>query len=224
MDMYSSINGYRCVSPARHLSVGRWLAAAALIILFISLAACSRDSTPVEVPPPSDDTGDASGHYCGMLLAEHSGPKGQIHLASRQDPVWFSSVHDTIVFTRLPEEPRDITAIYVHDMGQTDNWDNPANVWVDARDAVFVIDSDRLGGMGTPEAVPFSDPDAADAFIEKHGGRVLTLDDIPDEYFSGLVDGHGPVHEMHDGHDHHDGLDHHSGSHDDHDEHVSHEE
>lgn len=212
--MYTSINGNHCVSSAGRLRAGHWLLLVMLMVVALGLTACSRDTADIVAPPPSSDTGDASGYYCGMLLAEHSGPKGQIHLSSRQEPVWFSSVHDTIVFTRLPEEPSDITAIYVHDMGLTDNWDNPPNVWVDAKDAVFVINSDRLGGMGTPEAVPFSDPEAAQAFIEKHGGQVMALDDIPDTYFSGLVDGHAPVHDMHD--DHH--------GHDEHDAHDTHEE
>ena len=132
---------------------------------------------------------EATGHYCGMLVAAHEGPKGQIHLASRAQPVWFSSVRDTIAFTRLPEEPRDIVAIYVNDMARAKIWEQPeAGAWVDARVAWFVIESAMRGGMGAPEAVPFSAPDAANAFRIRHGGRVVRLDGIPDAYVLGPVD------------------------------------
>ena len=58
----------------------------------------------------------------------------------------------------LPEEPKDIRAIYVSDMAKAPNWDKPgANNWVDAKQASFVIGSRMQGGMGGDEAVPFSD-------------------------------------------------------------------
>lgn len=151
------------------------------------LAGCKDETTTAAPPTPLEVQADATGHYCGMLLADHTGPKGQIHVTSGP-PYWFSSVRDTIAFTRLPEEPRDIVAIYVNDMGRASNWDQPEpGTWIDARQAHFVIESDQVGGMGAPEAVPFSDPAAAEAFRAKHGGRVVKLDEIPDEYVLGPV-------------------------------------
>ena len=151
------------------------------------LAGCKDETTTAAPPTPLEVQADATGHYCGMLLADHTGPKGQIHVTSGP-PYWFSSVRDTIAFTRLPEEPRDIVAIYVNDMGRASNWDQPEpGTWIDARQAHFVIESDQVGGMGAPEAVPFSDPAAAEAFRAKHGGRVVQLDEIPDEYVLGPV-------------------------------------
>src|SRR5690625_4812538 len=99
------------------------------------LAGCSEATSDVAPPVAMVAPDDATGYYCGMLLPEHSGPKGQIHLASRERPFWFTSVHDTVVFTRLREEPRDITAAYVHDMGQGNDWDNPRDLWVEAQEA-----------------------------------------------------------------------------------------
>lgn len=155
----------------------------------IGLTGCSDKSEPAVVPVAMVAPDDATGYYCGMLLPEHSGPKGQIHLSSRTEPIWFTSVHDTIVFMRLPEEPRDISAVYVHDMGQISDWDHPDDIWVNANDAWFVINSNMLGGMGMKEAVPFSTEEFANQFVEKHGGNVMRLTDIPDEYFSGLSEG-----------------------------------
>ena len=108
-----------------------------------------------------------------MLLIDHDGPKGQIHLASREDPLWFSSVRDTIAFLRLPEEASDVTAVYVNDMAQAKSWDQPEDgAWVEAREAWFVLGSDRVGGMGAPEAVPFSAKNAAEVCLSTAGTMV----------------------------------------------------
>ena len=167
------------------MKLGSKLAAAALACALF--AGCERE--PSAPPPsPAEITTESTGYYCRMLLADHDGPKGQIHLSSRSEPVWFSSVRDTIAFTRIPGEPRDIAAIYVNDMAKAASWERPERgAWVDARQAWFVIDSGKRGGMGAPEAVPFSDQPAAQAFAAAHGGRVVRLDDIPDAYVVGQV-------------------------------------
>ena len=153
------------------------------------LAGCDKPVSTSAPPEPAEVSADAVGHYCGMLLADHEGPKGQIHLASRAGPVWFSSVRDTIAFLRLPEEARDITVIYVNDMGKAKHWDKPERgAWVEARAAWFVLGSDMRGGMGAPEAVPFSEKSAAEAFRDQHGGELARLDDVPDAYVLGPVD------------------------------------
>lgn len=150
---------------------------------------CERTAPAAPPPSPVEVTDDATGHYCGMLLADHEGPKGQVHLQGREGPVWFSSVRDTIAFLRLPEETGDVAAVYVNDMGRARNWDQPeAGTWVDAREAWFVIGSSRRGGMGAPEAVPFASEAAAAAFRDRHGGRIVRLDDIPDAYVLGPVE------------------------------------
>lgn len=172
-------------------------AAAALLTSAALAAGCGRSASPPPPPPPAEVHAEATGHYCGMLLVDHEGPKGQVHLGSRKDPLWFSSVRDTLAFLRLPEEPRDIAAVYVNDMARAKHWGQPeAGAWVDPRKAWFVIDSDMRGGMGAPEAVPFSDQALAEAFTTTHGGRVVRLGDIPDAYVLGPVDlhGHGASH------------------------------
>lgn len=157
-----------------------------LALAGLGLSACESEAPPAVPPTAVEAPDEATGHYCGMLLAEHSGPKGQIHLASRAEPVWFTSVRDTIAFLRLPEEARDITAVYVNDMGRSRQWDQPdAGSWVRLDEALLVIDSDRVGGMGAPEAVPFSEQASAEAYVREHGGRILRLADIPDDYVIG---------------------------------------
>lgn len=153
--------------------------------LAIALGSCS-DEAPAEMPAPFPLTQDAIGRYCGMNVLEHPGPKGQIILGQFPEPIWFSSARDTVAFTRLPEEPKNISAIYVSDMAQAQSWEEPGSEnWIDARQAFYVIGSSATGGMGASEVVPFSTSEAADAFTRENGGRVVAFDDIPSDYVLG---------------------------------------
>ena len=157
------------------------LLAAALLALGAT-AGCDGEDDVVTRPPPVEPTRDASGHYSGMIVVDHSGPKAQVHLPDRTEPVWFSSVRDAIAFTMLPEEPRTIAAMYVNDMGVA-QWDAPEpGTWIDATGAWYVIGSERMGGMGVPEAVPFAARDAAARFSAAHGGRIVALAGVPEGY------------------------------------------
>jgi copper chaperone NosL len=157
----------------------------------MALTACTEE-TPEAPPAPRALTAEAVGHYCGMNLLEHKGPKGQIILAGWSEPIWFSSARDAFSFTMLPEETKDIRAIYVSDMAKALSWDDPgANNWVDAHKAFFVIGSSMQGGMGAPETVPFSNRAAAEKFAGEHGGRVVSFDEVPKGYVLGSEPGAG---------------------------------
>lgn len=169
----------------------------------IALAACN-DTKTAQTPPPQELNAAAIGHYCGMNLMEHAGPKAQIILASRREPVWFSSARDAFSFTLLPEEPKDISAIYVSDMGKAASWDAPGTTnWIEAKKALFVIGSRKKGGMGADETVPFSDHGAAEKFAAENGGRVVAFSDVPRDYVLGggeatnSVDAAGDKHHDH---------------------------
>lgn len=151
----------------------------------LMLAACREDAAEAP-PPPYRLTADTIGYYCGMNVLEHRGPKGQIILASRKDPIWFSSARDAFSFSMLPEEPKEILAIYVSDMGQAPSWDSPGDTnWIDAKTAYFVIDSRKKGGMGASETVPFSEKAAAERFARQNGGRVVAFAEVPQDYVLG---------------------------------------
>ena len=163
----------------------RRAALAAMVVAALALAGCN-DKRMAEAPTPHELTGSAIGNYCGMNVLEHPGPKGQILLASRIEPVWFSSARDALAFTMLPDEPKDIRAIYVSDMAKAPSWEEPgANNWVEAKQALFVVGSRIKGGMGADEAVPFSDRGAADRFASENGGRVLAFAEVPRDYVLG---------------------------------------
>lgn len=152
------------------------------LVAALSLAACGEEAETAAKPAPQELTREAVGYYCNMIVAAHAGPKAQLFLHGEAVPLWFSSVRDAVAFTLLPEEPKRIAAIYVNDMGVA-AWDAPEpGTWIEAETARYVIGSRMRGGMGAREAVPFADPAAAEAFAERHGGRVVGFAEIPQDY------------------------------------------
>jgi copper chaperone NosL len=163
--------------------IAAWIVLAALVV-----GGCGEDKMAESPPEPRELTASAVGHYCGMNVLEHPGPKGQIILKSHPEPVWFSSARDAIAFTMLPEEPKDIRAVYVSDMAKAPSWEQPGSfTWIEARRAFFVVGSRMKGGMGAEEAVPFSDDAAAKTFAARNGGRVVVFHDIPRDYVLGTA-------------------------------------
>jgi len=157
----------------------------ALLLVVLSIAGCGEQQATV-LPAPHTLTADAVGHYCGMDLMEHTGPKGQIILASQSTPVWFSSARDAFSYTMLDEEAKDVRAVYVSDMGKAPSWEKPGvDNWIEARSALFVIESRRQGGMGAPETIPFSDRADAEKFVADNGGRIVAFAEVPQDYVLG---------------------------------------
>lgn len=144
------------------------------------LAACQREAA--EKPQAVAMTEVAVGHFCQMNLLEHPGPKAQVHLEGMPGaPLFFSQVRDALAYLRMPEQSHRIAAVYVSDMGRAPSWEAPGrDNWTAAEGAWYVVGSDRAGGMGAAEIVPFADGEAAERFASAQGGRVMELDDIPD--------------------------------------------
>ncbi len=157
------------------------------LIALVALTACKEEVA--EAPDPVDLTPDALSYFCQMNIAEHGGPKGQIHLKGYPAPLFFAQVRDMVAYLKSPERDAEITAVYVSDMGAADNWQYPGiSNWIGADGATFVVGADVAGGMGAREVVPFADPAAAQSFIDSYGGTPLPLSDIPDSEVLGPVD------------------------------------
>ncbi|CAP44694.1 nitrous oxide reductase accessory protein NosL [Bordetella petrii] len=169
------------MSPLRLYHRAARLAAA---MLLVGLAACGGDERQAAAPPsPQAITTEAVGHYCGMALDEHTGPKGQIFLEGQDTPVWFSAIKQVFAYTVLPEEPKSIRAIYVNDMAGAERGQGPdPAAWIDARQAYYVIESRYIGGMGAEDAMPFGQRAQAEAFAQTHGGRVAAFQEVPESY------------------------------------------
>ncbi|WP_299084381.1 nitrous oxide reductase accessory protein NosL [uncultured Ruegeria sp.] len=157
------------------------------LIALVALAACKEEVA--EAPNPVDLTPDALSYFCQMNIAEHGGPKGQIHLKGYPTPLFFAQVRDMVAYLKSPERDAEITAVYVSDMGIAPSWRQPGiSNWIMADGATFVVGADVAGGMGAREVVPFADPADASAFIERFGGSALPLSGIPSTEVLGPVD------------------------------------
>ena len=166
----------------------------AFVVAALLLAACSEEEV-LEKPEPQSLTREAVGYFCGMIVADHEGPKGQVILQGRTGALWFSSVRDTLAYTRLPEEIDPIAAIYVSDISRAMSWEHPgAGAWVEIHDAIYVVGSTRKGGMGAPEIAPFSDRGGAKLFAERFGGTIMTLSEVPDNALLGSWENDEPAH------------------------------
>lgn len=158
--------------------------AIALIGGVLCLSGCGDEQI---LPEPRALTRHSNGFYCNMIIVDHPGPKGQVFEAGKNTPLWFPSVRDALTYIMLPGEAQSIEAFYVHDMGRARSWETPQNegIWIKARDAFFVLDSNKRGGMGGRETIPFKDRLAAEAFTAKHGGRIARYTEIPQDYVLG---------------------------------------
>lgn len=154
------------------------------VVFMLVLTACKEQ---LVMPDPVKLTREAIGNYCNMIIADHPGPKVQIHEKGYPNPLWFSSVRDGLAYLSLPGEAQKVLAVYVHDMGQAASWTDPQDegIWINAKKAVYVIGSAKRGGMGAKETVPFKDRNNAEKFIARHGGQIVDLKNIPAAYLIG---------------------------------------
>ncbi len=163
--------------------------ACALLLLASLLAACSNK--PAETAAAVEITTGTSCSLDGMTLAEFPGPKGQIHYATGK-PDFFCDTMELLSIYLQPEQKKRITGIFAQDMGKTD-WEKPQSNWIDARQALYVLGSKKMGSMG-PTLASFSKLEDAEVFAKKFGGKVLRFDQVTLE----MVDlTGGAVHDEH---------------------------
>jgi len=81
----------------------------------------------------------------------------------------------------LPGEPKNITAIYVTDIGHASWYQPEPGTWIEAHEAFYVLGSDRVGGMQAAEVEPFISREDAKLFIKQHGGEIFVFEFIPRE-------------------------------------------
>ncbi len=89
----------------------------------------------------------------------------------------FMFVEDSARFDAT-HKAEDAAALYVAD--------HRSGAWLDARQAVFVIDSGARGPMRGPDLPAFANLAAAQAFVTAHGGRTLGFVDVDRSVMSGL--------------------------------------
>ena len=145
--------------------------AASLAVLLL-MAACSKDVQNTAAQEPGADT---SCSLDGMILNDYPGPKAQIHYAEGS-PDFFCDLMELFASVLAPEEKRPIATMYVQDMGKT-SWESPDGNWIDAKTAIYVVGSKKLGSMG-PTFGSFSSMQDAEEFVKKEGGKIVRFDEV----------------------------------------------
>ncbi len=160
-----------------------------LLIIISLLVSCANDPVAIQKPAPIKLDRDEVGYYMQMIVADHAGPKAQLWLSDQSEPLWFVDVRDAILFKRTPEEADNISIIYAHDMAKNPDYNNVKDIWLDIEQAVFVVGSQRKGGMGMPETIPFSDKRSAQNFVAKYGGKIIdSMNQISTQYLTSMPD------------------------------------
>lgn len=144
---------------------------------FSGLSGCGdkRDDSAVALEIEASSTCDLD----GMLLADYTGPKAQIHFAGQAQPSWYCDTVEMFNTLLRPEQAKAIRAVYVQDMALAD-WEQPRGHWFDARSGFYVLGSRRHGSMG-PTAASFRKQSDAQNFAAAHGGKVLAYAEVRPE-------------------------------------------
>ena len=145
------------------------------IFLALTLCACSKPTAPVVPQAITAKT------YCSldsMVLSGFPGPKAQIHYATGS-PDFFGDTMEMFSIYLQPEQKKHITGIFTQDMGKTD-WENPKDNWIDAKQAYYVLGSQKTGSMG-PTIASFSLLHDAENFTKQFGGKVLRFEQVTPE-------------------------------------------
>lgn len=116
-------------------------------------------------------------HLCGMIISEFPGPKGELFHKTHSGAKKFCSTRDLFSFVLQPENKRQMSQVFVHDMSQVP-WDSPDDKqFIDAKNAWYVHGSSQTGAMGATIA-SFGTEQNAQTFAQQFGGKVVRFDGI----------------------------------------------
>lgn len=161
------------------------------------LTGCSggEEQTGARPDPVHFNAGEEC-HVCGMAITRFPGPKGQAFTEREQHTRKFCSTRDMFAWLLQPENASRDHTLYVHNMAQTD-WKAPDDTQlIDARQAWYVVGSNRPGAMG-PTLASFATETGASGFAKEYGGEVLPFDAITmDHLNAGMATQSDSIHGM----------------------------
>ena len=179
-------------------------AATAATVGIGAIAGCLVDEPSTTEPPEPIAIGDGKAcDACGMVIADHGGPNGQVffagdHPPDRDGPAWYDSLTELVTDrASAVDRGREPIATYVTDYTAVEyeiteaggdrviSSHVAAESFVDWNDAVYAVETGVVGAMG-PDVVPFTDPATAESFVETEGGRVVEPDAVTVELVSSL--------------------------------------
>lgn len=150
----------------------------AFSLFFIFILSNCSDSSQQQISHPAIafESGDEC-HVCGMIITRLPGPKGQAFDKRSNNTKKFCSTLDLISWYLQPDNKPNVAEIYVHDMAQTD-WDTPDDTkLIPAKNAFFVIGSNKKAAMGKTIA-SFSTLQDAERFQKEWHGTILKFNQL----------------------------------------------
>lgn len=155
------------------------------VVALLLLACSEQQPTPeVALKAVAIESSDEC-HLCGMIISNFSGPKGelyrqQVSQEQSNQVMKFCSTRDLLSYYLDPENTRNVTAIWVHDMSKMPWETTDDEFFIDAKEAWFVAGSSKNGAMGKTLA-SFSLKKDAEEFINSFGGYLLSFEQISTE-------------------------------------------
>ncbi|MXV63203.1 nitrous oxide reductase accessory protein NosL [Natronorubrum sp. JWXQ-INN-674] len=179
-----------CRCSRRRLLAGTASLAAA------GLAGCLGDEGTDDSPAEPISLADGqSCDACGMVIADHFGPAGQLFYADgrpeeRDGPLRYDSLSELVVARDEHEaQGGELRGAFVTDYSSVDydlaEHDGTPHIsthaeeaaFADATELYYVVESDVHGAMG-PDLLPFSDRGDAERVADDHGGDVREWDEL----------------------------------------------
>jgi len=181
------------MTESEPLSVSRRrLLAGAGAGLSLAAAGCLGDES-ASITPVSLD-GERACDQCGMIIADHPGPVGQIHFEDDEPeggrPGQFCSSTCTYTYRFDAEDAgRTVRAAFLTDYSLVDQ-----EVFQEGSDTMFsshvereafsrmidltvVARSEVVGAMG-PELISFGEEEDVESFVEEYGGEPMAAEDV----------------------------------------------
>ncbi|MES3162272.1 MAG: nitrous oxide reductase accessory protein NosL [Halorubrum sp.] len=166
-----------------------------------AIAGCLGGDEEVTVDPVTIDD-DGACDQCGMIVADHPGPIGQIHFSDDEPeggrPARFCSSTCTYQYRfDALDADRDPVVTFLTDYSTVDQavfeeGDDvlfsshvEAGAFAPTVDLTVVAGSDVVGAMG-PELIPFSVSDDVESFRDAYGGQALAAESVDRETLDGL--------------------------------------
>jgi len=151
------------------------------VLLTVVITACSDQSEQQKVihKAIAMESNDEC-HLCGMLITHFDGPKGEIFRKEQGNKVMkFCSTRDMFSYYLDPENTRNVSQMLVHDMSKMPWGSDSINdkYFIDAKNAWYVVGSEKTGAMGKTLA-SFSSQSDAQAFAQEFGGKTLSFNEV----------------------------------------------
>jgi copper chaperone NosL len=149
--------------------------------LLLLLVGCSEQDAKQKKENAATEQANSC-HFCGAIISEFPGAKGELYSRTIDRINKFCSTRDLFLFMLQAENKHLIKEIYVHDMSKP-LWDTSDDGdFTNARTAWFVIGSSKKDAM-KQNLGSFSDKADAEVFINEFGGELYAFNEITMDLF-----------------------------------------